>query len=265
MYSLVRRILAVGSSLFLLSSAVPVFAQVGACGTFADLTDANKTIATNVSTATGEDFASFTCQNVSDATARSQRCMSGLCAGPANVVCCAPGTGGTAGSAGVGDPAVGGTAGGGGFLQLQLPSCISDGNCSLDDIVRTGVNFANLLFGLSGAVLLATFVYGGVLYLTAGSSGNVSKAKDMIKNALIGMILVFGAGLLVSTVYDTFRSDAAGEVDACASRKPGFSCQYLTSSPSDAAAMQAEMERRVADLCGGDATRRCCPDPGATP
>lgn len=123
-------------------------------------------------------------------------------------MCCAPGIGGTEGSA---DGTATGTVGpGAGFLRLQLPACIQGGNCTLDDIVRTGVAFANFLLGLSGAVLLATFVYGGVLYLTAGSSGNVSKAKDMIKNALIGMILVFGAGLLVTTIYRTFRPESAG-------------------------------------------------------
>lgn len=194
--------------------------------------------------------------------------MTGLCA--SGTECCAPGTGGAAGTAGGGGTGTGETpavGGGGGFLRLQLPACVRTGNCGLDDIVRTGVAFANLLFGLSGAVLLATFVYGGVLYLTAGTSGNVSKAKDMIKNALIGMVLVFGAGLLVSTVYDTFRSDTAGGTDVCSTRKSGYSCQYLEASPSDAAAMQAEMDRRgcVPNLCAGDETRRCCPDPGATP
>lgn len=87
---------------------------------------------------------------------------------------------------------------------------MNTGNCGLDDIVKTGVNFANFLFGISGAVLLATFVYGGVLYLIAGKSGDVAKAKKMIVDALIGMVLVFGAGLLVTTVYNTFRPGSTG-------------------------------------------------------
>jgi hypothetical protein len=138
----------------------------------------------------------------------------------------------------------------------------------VDDIVRTGVNFANFLFGISGAILLATFVYGGVLYITAGSSGNVGKAKDMLKNALIGMVLVFGAGALVTTVYDTFRADTGGAADSCQTSHPTFSCQYLAAPAGDSAAQQAEMTRRgcVTGLCAGgtvaDSARRCCP---ATP
>lgn len=262
-----RRAIAAGSTLFLLSSALPAFAQVGACGTFDDLTESNKTAATNVGRSSGADFSTFTCQNVSGVSAsqRSQRCVSGLCAGGDNIVCCAPGTGGREGSGGTTETGGTGTGSGGGFLRLELPSCTKTGNCGLDDIVQTGVNFANFLFGISGAILLATFVYGGVLYLTAGSGGNVGKAKDMIKNALIGMVLVFGAGLLVSTIYDTFRSDTAGGGDSCSVRKPGFSCQYLSAPGTDAAAIQAEMDSRgcVPNLCAGDETRRCCPDSGA--
>jgi hypothetical protein len=220
MSSFVRRLLAISSTVFLLSSALPAFA-VDICGQAATPEQeraANNLVATGIVSSVNE----LNCLNVSglSPTLRSQSCVSSItCAGSPDVQCCAPGTGGREGTAG----ADGGTApaagAGGGFLSLQLPSCISDGNCSLDDIVRTGVSFANLLFGLSGAVLLATFVYGGVLYLTAGSSANVSKAKDMLKNALIGMVLVFGAGLLVSTIYNTFRSDTAGDVPPAAAAR----------------------------------------------
>ncbi len=277
MHPLMRRALATGSILFLFSSALPALAQVGGCGNLDALTDVNRRIAQNISTAARSDFGSFTCQNVGtvDGPLRSQRCLAGLCAGDANVMCCAPGTGGRAGTAGacVDDPEAGVTCptvtggGGGGFMRLELPACIETGNCSLDDIIQTGVNFANFLFGISGAILLATFVYGGVLYLTAGSGENVSKAKDMLKNALIGMVLVFGAGLLVSTIYDTFRSDSAGGGDTCSQSKPGFSCQYLSAPASDATALQAEMTSRrcVPSLCAGDATRVCCPETGIAP
>lgn len=226
MHPLMRRVFAIGSSLFLLSSALPAFAQVGACGQYDRLTDANKTVADNVSRAMREDFSTFNCRNVSDVRAedRERGCVPGLCAGGRDIMCCAPGIGGREGTADDGGTTAETGAAPGGFLQLQLPACVTSrdpdvaGRCSLDDIVRTGVAFANLLFGISGAILLATFVYGGVLYLTAGSSGNVSKAKDMIKNALIGMVLVFGAGLLVQTVYDTFR---AGSSDTGAAETSG--------------------------------------------
>jgi hypothetical protein len=264
MSSFVRRLLAISSTVFLLSPALPAFA-VDICGQVATPEQeraANNLVATGIVSSANE----LNCLNVSglSPSLRSRGCVSSItCAGSPDVQCCAPGTGGREGTAG----ADGGTAAASlaesNFLRLRLPGCISNGNCQLDDIIKTGVSFANLLFGLSGAVLLATFVYGGVLYLTAGSSGNVSKAKDMLKNALIGMVLVFGAGLLVSVVYDTFRSDAGGGTDACTQQKSGFSCQYLEASPTNPDAIQTEMQRRgcVPRLCAGDDSRRCCPDP----
>ncbi|HVM90991.1 MAG TPA: pilin [Verrucomicrobiae bacterium] len=259
-----RRLLAafvLVSGLFL--SAAPAFAQpVPTCGDLSTLSPDQQTTANNAATASGSPFSSFACQRLTgsvSASDRSQNCVSGLCPGGTDVMCCSPGIGGRVGTGGT----TGGTAStGGSFFRLQLPACIQTGDCSLDDIVRTGVNFANFLFGLSGAILLATFVYGGVLYITAGSGGNVGRAKDMIKNALIGMILVFGAGALVTTVYDTFRSDTGGGADACTTAHPTYSCQYLTASVDDAAAQQAEMTRRgcIPGLCAGDTTRRCCPN-----
>ena len=52
-----------------------------------------------------------------------------------------------------------------GPAALALPACFKDGNCTLDDMVCTGVAFANLLIALSGAAFFATFVYGGALYV----------------------------------------------------------------------------------------------------
>ena len=256
-----RRLLAtlilVAGTLF---SAMPALA-VATCGDYSTLDPSTSTTARSTSVSASAPFERFTCQNVRslDTTARSRNCVIGLCPGSDDVMCCAPGVGGREGSSG---GSATGTAGGSSFFRLRLPACVESGDCTVDDIVRTGVYFANFLFGLSGAILLATFVYGGVLYITAGSGKNVGKAKDMIKNALIGMVLVFGAGALVTTVYDTFRSDTGGRADRCQAEHPTFSCQYLTASASDDAAQQAEMTRRgcVPGLCAGDETRRCCPE-----
>ncbi|MEI7512574.1 MAG: pilin [Candidatus Uhrbacteria bacterium] len=251
-------------------AALPALAAP-TCGDYSTLSTTASTTARNASRTSGSPFESFSCQRLTsavDATARSQNCVSGLCPGSSDVMCCKSGIGGVVGSTG---GTAGGTAAGGSFFRLALPGCVATGDCGLDDIVQTGVNFANFLFGISGAILLATFVYGGVLYITAGEGKNVGKAKDMIKNALIGMVLVFGAGALVTTVYDTFRSDTGGRADRCATEhpaaggRPAFSCQNLTAT--DAAAQQAEMTRRgcVADLCAGDDSRRCCPEVTPTP
>lgn len=93
---------------------------------------------------------------------------------------------------------------GGGAVQLALPPCIKTGNCSLDDIVRTGAAFANLLTELSAALFFATFVYGGARYLLSfGSEKGVSAGKAAIKGGAIGMAIVLGAWTLVNYIANS--------------------------------------------------------------
>ncbi|MFH1632159.1 MAG: hypothetical protein ABIA47_04065 [bacterium] len=51
----------------------------------------------------------------------------------------------------------------------------------------------NVLFSLLGVTLLVLLIYGGVLWMTAGSSDRVKKAKDIIINAVIGLVITAGA------------------------------------------------------------------------
>lgn len=196
---------------------LPAAAQAAACGDYSSLSSSQKIVVRNTVTGisgsttpvdeatASSTFSSFACQNVStlDPAARSQRCVTGLCSGGTDNLCCTADVVGRGTGAGTATPAAAPRSS---FLRIELPGCVATGDCGLDDIVKTGVNFANFLFGISGAVLLATFVYGGVLYLIAGKSGDVAKAKKMIVDALIGMVLVFGAGLLVTTIYNTFKT-----------------------------------------------------------
>ncbi len=86
-------------------------------------------------------------------------------------------------------------------FSLQLPSCTVNGNCSLDDIVSTGVAFAGLLMELSGALFFATFIYGGAMYLLSfGRSEWVSKGNKAMTGAIIGMGIVLTAWMIVKYI-----------------------------------------------------------------
>jgi len=54
-------------------------------------------------------------------------------------------------------------------------------------------NVASIIFGISGSVALLIFVYGGFLTLVSGFSDQVKKGKEMIKNAIIGLIIIMVA------------------------------------------------------------------------
>ena len=55
------------------------------------------------------------------------------------------------------------------------------------------------LLGLLGLVLMIIVIYGGILYmLSAGDSGKANKAKDMIIQGIIGMVII-GLAYAIST------------------------------------------------------------------
>jgi hypothetical protein len=60
-----------------------------------------------------------------------------------------------------------------------------------------GANIYNLInriitvfLGMVGALAFAVFIYAGVTWMTAGSSDRVQKAKDAMKYAVIGLLLI---------------------------------------------------------------------------
>lgn len=84
---------------------------------------------------------------------------------------------------------------------LVLVSCTQSGNCTIDDLVNQGINFAKWIMGLAGALFLIVFVYGGAMYLVSfGKSDYVTKGKNALTRGAIGIVLVMGAWTIVSYV-----------------------------------------------------------------
>lgn len=62
---------------------------------------------------------------------------------------------------------------------------------SLAQMIGKGVN---VVLGMLGLILVVLIIYAGFIWTTAqGDSKKVDKAKDMIKQAVIGLIIVFAA------------------------------------------------------------------------
>ncbi len=61
--------------------------------------------------------------------------------------------------------------------------------------IRTMVGrIINAFFGLLGLVVVSLFLYAGFLWMTAqGNKENIEKATGIIKNATIGLIIMFAA------------------------------------------------------------------------
>lgn len=60
------------------------------------------------------------------------------------------------------------------------------------------LKFSSYLFSIVGALALIAFIYGGfTLILSRGSTEQVKKGKDIMVAAIVGLIIVFGAYMLV--------------------------------------------------------------------
>lgn len=87
-----------------------------------------------------------------------------------------------------------------------VPKCATDQGTpgqpkpppSLNCALQTFGNIAQLILGITGSFALLMFVYGGFTLLTSGgSSEKVGKGKTIITNAVIGIVIIFGSGLLI--------------------------------------------------------------------
>lgn len=79
-----------------------------------------------------------------------------------------------------------------------LPPCTKTGNCGISDILAVFVNLAELLLGITGAVALGYFVYGGFVFiLSRGNKAEVDKAFSILRSAAIGIAIIFLSGVFV--------------------------------------------------------------------
>ena len=74
--------------------------------------------------------------------------------------------------------------------------------CNLVQLVQSIITF---LIGLSVPIAMAMFAYAGFLYFTSGAGGseNISKAKGIFRNSLIGFALALCSWLIVNTILVT--------------------------------------------------------------
>jgi hypothetical protein len=73
------------------------------------------------------------------------------------------------------------------------------GTESIPDLVGRVVT---IFTGISGSFALLMFIYGGALWIfSGGSEERVTKGKEVMKWATIGMAVMFGAYLIVRTLF----------------------------------------------------------------
>ena len=73
------------------------------------------------------------------------------------------------------------------------------------------VNIAQIILGISGAIALLMFIYGGFLWLTAGgNSSRVQQGTKIMIGTVIGLVIIFAANLAVTTVRNVLVGQGLG-------------------------------------------------------
>jgi hypothetical protein len=97
------------------------------------------------------------------------------------------------------------------FLCGVCQKCIDSGECSLTDIMIATGNVGNFLLGIVGSIALLLFVIGGMYWLTAaGDKNKISRGKQFIFAAAIGIALTFGAILILRTAISILTTGTPG-------------------------------------------------------
>lgn len=103
------------------------------------------------------------------------------------------------------------------LAETSLPHLVpqgekyDSGSYELSDLLQVGLNVSNIILGVVGSLALLMFVYGGVMMLiSAGNSEKVSKAKNIIFGAIIGLVIVFTSYIIIQFVMSAFGIEWEG-------------------------------------------------------
>jgi len=90
-------------------------------------------------------------------------------------------------------------AGDQGLVTLANEGCLKFGNCTVCDAVMIVNNVIRLMLGLTGALALIAFLYGGFQLMFKGTEWKaLSKGKETMLYAIIGICLVFFSFAIVN-------------------------------------------------------------------
>ena len=88
------------------------------------------------------------------------------------------------------------TAGDGSGGTINVPQLTGD------TVLQNGLNMAYLIAGIIAVIVV---IVGGIMYATsAGNSGNVTKAKNLILYAVVGIVVILTAFAITNFVIGRF-------------------------------------------------------------
>lgn len=150
----------------------------------------NVALADNCSAA----YPGYSCMDVNAGQNLGYICYEGLCPGNADNVCCGPKNNEVSTQpVNSNKPASDST--------VSLKNPLGDGKTSIPELLG---KIINSVLGVIGSLALAMFIFGGATWMTsAGNQERVTKGKQIIIWATLGIVIIFSAYALVKFLLDT--------------------------------------------------------------
>jgi hypothetical protein len=93
-------------------------------------------------------------------------------------------------------------------LAVSLTAGTGDGQVNIPTVSADDVlhNALNITYFLAGVIAVIVIIVGSITFATsAGNSAGVTKAKNMILYAVIGLVIVLGAFVITNFVIGRFN------------------------------------------------------------
>lgn len=92
----------------------------------------------------------------------------------------------------------------------KCPDNSNCGNYTLNDIVRTAGKISEFILGIVGSLALLAFVAGGLMMmLSAGNAEWVTRGKQTLIGAVVGLAIVFTSYSIIQLVFTSLGVEKA--------------------------------------------------------
>jgi RsiW-degrading membrane proteinase PrsW (M82 family) len=92
-------------------------------------------------------------------------------------------------------------------LVVDAASSLPGKAITITDIKTTIKSAVQTLMTVAALAVVAFIVYGGMLMaMSAGNDAKYKQGKDIIRNAIIGGVVIFGVGVIVNTIFSFTKS-----------------------------------------------------------
>ena len=119
------------------------------------------------------------------------------------------------------------------------PAPAGRSSCDLNSMLQALINVTTLIVGTTGSVALLMFGYGGVMFIiAAGNQERVTKAKQILGAAAIGIVIIFTAWVVTNFVILALTKGEVGS-KATIFGQDWFKPQTIDSSATPAPAVRS--------------------------